>query len=1026
VPRPLTPATSVEDLRKEAKRWLKALRAHDPEARARLLRAWPHAPPSPGLRDVQYALALEHGLSGWTALKDAVAALPRSGSPTGQALQELLQAADRGDAPRVGEVLDGHRALIDERGTLEGHTGLRTALHFGVHDEAVVRTLLQRGADPNIRDEGDNAFPLHFAVERGDMPVIRMLVEHGAQTVAGEVDDHQLDIIGWATCFPGVEVRPEVVDYLLSHGARHTLHSAVAVGDVETIRVRAREDPAAIERPLDKVNRHGRALHLAVVKNQPRSLKALLELGADPNAADAGGLTPLDEAALAGRAELARILIDAGATLTLASAIALQRVDDVERLVRDDPDALKPGHRWGTLIVRAAADAPGHVIETLIRFGAAVDVAADPAVSVDQTHGYTALHAAAWSGNLAAVEILLQHGANPQIRESRYGSTPAGWAHYARKQKVFDRLMAADVDIFDAIEFDRPDRIPDILQRDPAALHRPFGGYVFPGSAPPPWRPASNVTPLAFATACHKAQSVRVLVAHGAELAAGGHLARTHEERVASFLRMACLDWAVGGPDRARHTNAAQRLLRRHPEIARDSIFTAVVCGDADEVRRILSENPDRARASGGPRNWPPLLYLCTARLPDHQPSAENAVAIARMLLDHGADPNIWYAGGSEDIHYTALTSVIGRGEEQAATHPEAQALVQLLLERGAEPYDQQVLYNAFAGHASHRHLTDDDLVWLLDLIYRESLRRGRQADWADPEWTMLAMGNYGCGAWYLLHNALKGNYLRLAEWALAHGASPNPPRASDPRTPPGTLHEQAVRMGLTEFAELLARHGAPHSARSDARADFATTCFRLNREQARAMVAAHPDCLSDAAPLLRAAEQDRADVAALLLDLGMSPDVQDRNSTRPLHLAAYSDAPRVAQLLIERGAEIDPRDKVHGTTPIYWAFWGQRQRMVDTLAPLSCDVWALVPAGKTDRLKEVLAAEPRLARVSWEGGTPLFHLPDDERAAVEIVRLFLAHGADPSITRRDGTTADRIASARGLDAAAELLLRPR
>jgi len=66
--RQLTPQSSLESLKKEAKRWLKALRANDAEARARLQRAHPNAPLEPGLRDVQHALALEHGVSGWNTL----------------------------------------------------------------------------------------------------------------------------------------------------------------------------------------------------------------------------------------------------------------------------------------------------------------------------------------------------------------------------------------------------------------------------------------------------------------------------------------------------------------------------------------------------------------------------------------------------------------------------------------------------------------------------------------------------------------------------------------------------------------------------------------------------------------------------------------------------------------------------------------------------------------------------------------------------------------------------------------------
>jgi hypothetical protein len=64
---------SIEHLKKQAKRWLKALRANDAAARARFERAHPNAPATPGLRDVQYALACERGLDSWIALTRTVA-----------------------------------------------------------------------------------------------------------------------------------------------------------------------------------------------------------------------------------------------------------------------------------------------------------------------------------------------------------------------------------------------------------------------------------------------------------------------------------------------------------------------------------------------------------------------------------------------------------------------------------------------------------------------------------------------------------------------------------------------------------------------------------------------------------------------------------------------------------------------------------------------------------------------------------------------------------------------------------------
>ena len=70
--RQVTPQTTLDNLKREAKRWLKALRANVADARVRLDRALQNAPDVPTLRDVQRALAVEHGLQGWAELKARV------------------------------------------------------------------------------------------------------------------------------------------------------------------------------------------------------------------------------------------------------------------------------------------------------------------------------------------------------------------------------------------------------------------------------------------------------------------------------------------------------------------------------------------------------------------------------------------------------------------------------------------------------------------------------------------------------------------------------------------------------------------------------------------------------------------------------------------------------------------------------------------------------------------------------------------------------------------------------------------
>jgi hypothetical protein len=71
MPREISSATSLDTLRKDAKRWLRQLREGDPLARERFALAYPDAQPEPGLRDVQHALAREYGHESWIALKRA-------------------------------------------------------------------------------------------------------------------------------------------------------------------------------------------------------------------------------------------------------------------------------------------------------------------------------------------------------------------------------------------------------------------------------------------------------------------------------------------------------------------------------------------------------------------------------------------------------------------------------------------------------------------------------------------------------------------------------------------------------------------------------------------------------------------------------------------------------------------------------------------------------------------------------------------------------------------------------------------
>ena len=941
--------SQLENLRKSAKRWLKAVRSGDPAALERLRRAYPNVSAQPVLRDVQHALARERGFDGWSGLTAAAENAAAAAGSAESSLTSLLAAAERGDAAAVAAILDAEPALIDQRGPLPGHVGLRTALHFAVDHAPVVRELLARGADPNIRDEGDDAYPLHFAAGYGRFEVVRMLVEAGADTY-GPGTFHLLDVVGWATCFE-TSTHTEVARYLLAHGAPMTLFPAVALGESEAIARLAAEGVDLNQRMDEQANQRRTPLHLAILKQQPRSLAALLDAGADSGLEDAAGLTPLDQAALHGEDEMAARLLAAGAALRLPAAILLGRDAEIEKLLDADPELVRDDRMWAHLLVRAAGRGSAAQVEKLLRVAqqhraglSIVNLEAGKEVAVDGAPGYTALHAAAGAGNDEVVAVLLRHGANPRTHAGKYDGTPAGWARHFGHQATADLLLAAE-----------------------------------------------------------QGETVR----QGDD--------RERAERAAEFLRSACWSHEVHGKrDHHAFDRAAQRMLAREPELARANLFTAIVCGEFAEVERRLAEQPEVIHDKGGPLGGTPLLTLCFTRF-THPPTLANAPAIGRLLLDRGANPNDVYM--AMDAAYTALVGTAGEGEQDAPRQPWAAEMFDLLLARGAQPFDIQVLYNThFSG----------DMLWWLELVYARTAGTELGEAWRDPEWKMLDMGVYGTGARFILEVALKKRNLALAKWALEHGANPDAAPARDWRFPKKPLYQLARLEGLDEMAELLLRHGAsPEMPELTDREKLLAACHRLDGAEVAALFARNPSLKQLPHAMHMAAEQDRAEVVAMLLDLGVSTEVQDHNNETPLHRAAMSGSMAVARLLIERGAEIDPRDLRFGGAPIGWASHGDQKEMVEYLSGLTRDFRMVCLAGNATRARQLLAEDPELAGQAIDGTPSLFWLPDDEQKALGVAAVLVEKGADPAATNPAGQTPTEAARKRGFDQVAALLEAP-
>ncbi|MGY1730922.1 ankyrin repeat domain-containing protein [Geodermatophilus sp. SYSU D01045] len=178
-----------------------------------------------------------------------------------------------------------------------------------------------------VERAGDGGWtPLHLAVAQGREDVVRVLVDAGAdlgaRTESGRTPLHV-----------AVEHAPQLVPVLTGLGAAVDAAAAAYLDD--SGRLAAELDAGA---PLTDVAGGWDLLTLAAAGGAPGTLRLLLDRGADP---DGGALAA---AAAVGRADLVRVLLDAGATVgrrdpdtgrtALHEAVEAGRGDDAPEVVR--------------------------------------------------------------------------------------------------------------------------------------------------------------------------------------------------------------------------------------------------------------------------------------------------------------------------------------------------------------------------------------------------------------------------------------------------------------------------------------------------------------------------------------------------------------------------------------------------------------------------------------------------------------------------------------------------------------------
>ena len=275
---------------------------------------------------------------------------------------QMAAAIRKGDLPALNNLLN----LLKARGInpnlcdKQGHYPLYwVSGDFRVSN--ILKTLLDYGVDPNICTidpyNDKEHIPLLQATRNGSYEVSKALLKHGANPQAH--DRSNFTALHWAT-WGGSRQRVMLLKCLLDHGAD----------------INARNDPGRTP------------LCCAIIRGDLVAVNILLDEGADPNIPDKDGCTALDHAVFRGHTNMVDDLLAHGA----------------------NPDT--PGDKlgeigWSNALYEALRGEKTDIVNMLLDYGANPDK-----VSIK---GDPPLHMAIEKSNAACVDMLLAYGANPNI-----------------------------------------------------------------------------------------------------------------------------------------------------------------------------------------------------------------------------------------------------------------------------------------------------------------------------------------------------------------------------------------------------------------------------------------------------------------------------------------------------------------------------------------------------------------------------------------------------------------------------------
>jgi hypothetical protein len=436
--RELPARPNVEQYKKQAKELVKAWKAGDPAALARIRAHHPRLSTVSDaerqraaftLADAQFVIAREHGLDSWPTFTRHIEAM--AGESPSDRIDRIWKLAEQAVVDADVETLD---ALLRDHGEMLRTGPVRSTWWGGLapdYSQGDARAIITREHDfenfdqvgahgDALKDSGSPVAQFEAAVDAiidGDRPTLeRLLQAHPDLVRARSTRTHHSTLLHYvgANGVEGFRQRTpknavQMAEILLDAGA-----------DID-----AKADMYGGSRTLGLV---ATSIHPVTAGVQEELMAFLLSRGASVGRAKgAAAWSHLINGCHAnGRPAAAEFLAARADTLDLEAAAGVGRLDLVKRFFTVDgtlqagatATQMKDGFTWACEYGRT------DVVSFLLQKG--MDIGAKL-----RHDGQTGLHWAAYGGHAETVNVLLEWRASVNARDDTYAGTALGWALYA-------------------------------------------------------------------------------------------------------------------------------------------------------------------------------------------------------------------------------------------------------------------------------------------------------------------------------------------------------------------------------------------------------------------------------------------------------------------------------------------------------------------------------------------------------------------------------------------------------------------